>query len=182
MNESALRRISVTTWIAVACIAVGWFGLGTLVATFGPVTQVAHFYDMALLIHDPSWLVLGGFQNSNTFMTVAFGTVCASIAAVPILARLGYMRFAWVLYAAPLVLMVLCGVMLYVKASAAPVEPTGMGKVGEYIARWTNDATSWTGDVVSRHISIGSGGYLAFVASVWLAVQGALDRRAMRQI
>jgi hypothetical protein len=56
-----------------------------------------------------------------------------------------------------------------------------VGKVGEYIARWTNDATSWTGDVVSRHISIGLGGYLAFIASVWLAVKGALERRAMRQ-
>jgi hypothetical protein len=68
--------------------------------------------------------------------------------------------------------------VLYVKSSATQIEATdSLGRIGGYLARWANGATHWTGDVVARHIAIGAGGYLAFLASGFLAVRGVIRPR-----
>jgi hypothetical protein len=180
MNSLALHRVDARTWIAMACIAAGWFGLNTLEATFGPLQHVAHFYDLPAIMTDPRWLIRG-VSASHNFGTVVFGSLCVLVILAPVVPRLGYPRTAW-LGLLPLALMLLCGIVLYVKSSATHIEAgDGAGKVGEYLARWANGAVSWTGDVVSRHIAIGAGGYLAFIASGWLAAQGALELRAARE-
>jgi hypothetical protein len=79
---------------------------------------------------------------------------------------------------APLLLMVLCGVTLYVKSSTAHIEAMdSLGRVGDYLARFANGATRWGGDVVARHIAIGAGSYASFIASGFLAVKGVLSGR-----
>jgi hypothetical protein len=79
---------------------------------------------------------------------------------------------------APVLLMLLCGITLYVKSSSAHIEATdSIGRIGGYVAHWANGATAWTGDVVARHIRVGAGGYLAFIASGFLAVKGIRDQR-----
>jgi hypothetical protein len=68
--------------------------------------------------------------------------------------------------------------VLYVKSSSAHIEAgAGLGRWGGYLAKWANGASSWGTDVVARHIEIGAGGYLAFIASGYLAVLGVLRPR-----
>jgi hypothetical protein len=169
-----LKKIDAATWVAVACIILGWFGLNTLVATFGPIEHAAYFYDLGALMREPRWL-LTGVSVSRSFGTIVFGLICLIVAAVPLLPRLGYPKVPWLLSSLPLLFMLLCGITLYVKASYAHIEATdSLGRLGGYIARWANAATDWTGDVISRHIAMGAGSYLSFVAGGWLAFRGVV--------
>ncbi|HEY6482445.1 MAG TPA: hypothetical protein VIY54_02860 [Steroidobacteraceae bacterium] len=171
-----LRRIDGLTWTATAALAVGWFWLDALVATFGPVHHAAHFYDFPLVIQDPKWLItgLGGAHGAGTLL---FGLLCVAAIAAPLLPRLGYRRAAWLSASAPLLLMLLCSILLYVRASSVHIESATLGRVGDYLARLANGTVTWAGDVVARHIAIGAGGYLAFLASLWLTLRGTFGAR-----
>jgi hypothetical protein len=69
--------------------------------------------------------------------------------------------------------MVICGALLYSKTSgeffAAPADATSLG--GSVI-RFANDLVRRSTGLVSRHVSIGVGGYLAFAGALVLAMQG----------
>jgi hypothetical protein len=170
-------KIDLPTWLALACVLLGWFGLNTLVATFGPVVHVVHFYDLPVVMRDPGWLVTG-VDDVFPLARMAFGFVCLVAVTAPLLPRLGFPKVPYLLSAAPFLLMLLCGIVLYVKSSSTHVDATaGLGKLGGYLAKWANGATAWGGDVVARHITIGAGGYLSFIASGFLAIRGILRPR-----
>jgi hypothetical protein len=170
-------KIDGITWIAVACLVLGWFWLDTLAATFGPIRHTVHFYDLPVVMRDPRWL-LTGLSDAYPLIRVVFGLVCLVVITAPLLPRLGFPHVPYLLSSAPLLLMLLCGIVLYVKSSTTQIEATdSLGRIGGYIAKWANGATQWTGDVVARHIAIGAGGYLSFAASGFLAVRGVLKPR-----
>jgi hypothetical protein len=167
-------RIDGATGIAVAGIVIGWFALNTLAATFGPLQHVAHFYDMPVILRDPKRL-LTGVEDIGTLSKLAFGAVCVAAVIAPVLPRLGYPRVPQLLSAAPFLLMLVCGIVLYVRSSTAHIEaPETLGRIGGLIARWANGAMAWSGDVVARHITVGPGGYLSFIASAFLAARGVV--------
>jgi hypothetical protein len=177
MNLAQPQRIDWTSWVALGAIVLGWFGLNTLVATFGPLQHTARFYDLPLVMINPRRLLFG-LDEAMSAGTVVFGMACLLIAALPLLPRLGVLTARWLLILAPLLLMLLCSIVLYIKASSTHISaPESMGKVGGFLARWANGAMDWTGDVVSRHIALGSGAYLSFFASVWLAAKGVMALR-----
>jgi hypothetical protein len=176
-------KIDAISWIALGCLALGWFWLDTLTATFGPVQYTAHFYDLPAVMHDPRWL-LSDIRDAYPLARVVFGFVCLVVITAPLLPRLGFPHVPYLLDSAPFLLMLLCGIVLYVKTSSVQIEATdSLGQIGGYIARWAdgakwaNAATRWTGDVVARHIAIGAGGYLSFLASGFLAIRGVLRPR-----
>jgi hypothetical protein len=170
-------KIDSPTWLALACVLLGWFGLNTLVATFGPIEHTVRFYDLPMVMHDPRWLLIG-VQEASALSRVVFGLVCLVVLTAPLLPRLAFARVPYLLSAAPFLLMLLCGIVLYVKSSSTHIEASaGLGRLGGYLAKWANGATSWSGDVVARHIAIGAGGYLSFLASGFLAVKGVLRPR-----
>jgi hypothetical protein len=171
-----MHKIDGTTWAALICVAIGWFWMNTLVATFGPIQHVAHFYDLAAILKDPIRL-LTGVGDARSLGTAVFSIVCLMVLAAPLLPRLGYPHMPRLLGAAPLLLMLLCSTVLYVKSSSAHIEADSMGRIGGYLARWANGASAWTGDVVARHISVGPGGYLSFIASGVLAAKGLIEPR-----
>jgi hypothetical protein len=108
------------------------------------------------------------------FMTdILFGLVCIlslSAAALPYLRR---ERAAWLAYLAPLVLMLICGVLLYSRTSSEFFgSPTDASVVGSDLIRFANKFARQGSGLVARHISMGVGGYLAFVASLVLALRG----------
>jgi hypothetical protein len=176
MNSSVPGRIDTPTWIAMACIAIGWFWLNTLVAAFGPIQHAASFYDLPAVMKEPRWL-LTGVSGAHSVGTLVFGFLCLAVVVSPLFPRLGYPRTAW-FNVAPLALMLLCGIGLYVRASSARIEPgDSMGRLGGYVAHWANGAAAWGGDVLARHIALGAGGYLAFAASAWLAVRWVIELR-----
>src|SRR5579871_7039467 len=71
MKLAAIRTVDVTIWVAMGAVVVGWFGMNTLVVTFGPVQHNAHFYDLAVVMLNPRRLVFG-WDPSPTLGTLAF--------------------------------------------------------------------------------------------------------------
>lgn len=182
ISTASLARVDGATWLALACTALGWFGLNTLVASFGPIRHTAHFFDLPAAIADPLWL-LRGLSAAHGFGTAVFVIICLLFlaAAAAAFARSAGARAPWGSFA-PLTLMLLCSIVFYIKASATHIEPgTGMGPVGGWIAHAANGAIAWTGDVVARHVTVGGGGYLSFAASGWLAWRGFQALRRARE-
>lgn len=92
----------------------------------------------------------------------------------PLLAQAWAPRFLSLAYCAPLLLMALCGALLMsrffrdwvaVSKNAAPLE--------QEFARLANDLFERGAGLAARSVKISIGGYLAALASVWLALQGA---------
>jgi hypothetical protein len=170
-------KIDSVTWVAVGCVVLGWFFLDTLAATFGPIQHTVRFYDLPVVMHDPRWL-LSGVKDAYPLARVTFGLVCLVVITAPLLPRLGFPRVPYLLSSAPFLLMLLCGIVLYVKSSSTQIEATdSLGRIGGYLAKWANGAANWSGDVIARHIAIGAGGYLSFLASGFLAVRGVIRPR-----
>ncbi|HEY6922646.1 MAG TPA: hypothetical protein VI653_04195 [Steroidobacteraceae bacterium] len=168
-------RIPPSTVVALATVAIGWFWMDILVSDFGAFRRVTHFYELGTVLLDPSWLVHGvaRWHGPEAF---AFGTVSAAILIAPLAAhRLGT-RAAWLLYAAPLVFMSVCGGVLYAETSEAYVTaPPGAGAVGAFLTQFVNGMIGKAADSLARHISIGAGGYLSLLAAVWLSFIGVRE-------
>jgi hypothetical protein len=179
--------VDAAVWLALFAIAIGWFWMATLVGTFGPVRQIMHFYDFASVLHDPTWLV-HGIRPAHSIAVLAFGALSVLVLLAPLGAHRVGTRHAWLLYAAPLALMLLSGIALYVKTSQPffAVKP-GAGSLGALFAQVSNGMIGRASDTISRHITVGAGGYLAFVAAGYLTWKGArgyhaalLHRQAVR--
>jgi hypothetical protein len=57
MNSQLLRQVDRQTWLAVVCLAVGWFFLATLVTTIRSVQQKYHFFYMMTVMLNPATLL-----------------------------------------------------------------------------------------------------------------------------
>ena len=127
-------------------------------------------FDISAVIADPSRMFFGlqGFLHRMFFIPVCL--VCLS---APLLPHVRRVRMLWLGYAAPLALMVTCGVLLFSRTSRDFIAaPSNAGRVGGNLIQFANDLVHRGGDLVARHVSIGVGGYLALAASMVLALQG----------
>ncbi len=178
MNVQLLRQVDRQTWIALVCLAVGWFFLATLVTTVGPVKQKYHFFDMLTVMLNPAWL-LYGMGSSHPLESVAFGILDLAVLVLPIVPFVVRKRSAWLLSTAPLVLMLLSGYALY-KRTAGPffASTNRGGRITHALVNFGNAVAEGLGDAASRHISVGLGAYLALAAAIFLAVQGLRTFRA----
>lgn len=163
--------IATTTWVALALLTIGWFGLATFVTAFGPVKQIVHFYDLATVLHDPSWLVHG--IGSHSLEAFAFGALSAAVLLSPLAGhRLGT-RSSWLLYLLPLGLMLSCGLILYHETTQPYVSALpNAGAVGAFVSRFANQVAGGAADTVARHISLGTGSYVSFAAALYLTLTG----------
>jgi hypothetical protein len=175
--QPMLGRVCRAAWmldapskIAIACLIVGWFFISTLVVSFGSLQHGVRFFDMSAVIADPTRLFFG---IDSFVQRVLFGLICIGCLAGPLLPQIVRRRTAWLGYLAPLVLMVLCGALLFSKTSGEFFStPSNAGSVTGSFIRFANDLVNRGGGLVSKHISVGAGGYLALIASVFLAVHG----------
>ena len=163
--------VAISTWVALALLAIGWFALATFVTAFGPVKQIVHFYDLATVLQDPSWLAHG--IGSHSLEAFAFGTLSTAMLLAPLAAhRLGT-RSSWLLYLLPLGFMVSCGLILYHETMRPYVSAlANAGAVGAFVSRFTNEVVGGAADTIARHISLGTGSYVSFAAALYLTVTG----------
>jgi hypothetical protein len=172
MNPQLLRQVDRHIWIAVICLVVGWFFMATVVTTLGPVKQKYHFFDMLTVMLNPSWL-LYGMGSSHPLEAIAFGLLNLGVLLLPLVPFIVKKRSAWLLCAAPLVLMLVCGFELYAKTSGPYFEATQRaGSFAQALVRFGNSVAVGAGNVAARHISVGLGAYLALLASLFLAMRG----------
>jgi hypothetical protein len=166
----AVWALDASSKIAIACLIVGWFFISTLVVSFGSLQHGVRFFDMSAVIADPTRLFFG---IDGSVQRVLFGLICIGCLAAPLLPQIVNRRAAWCGYLAPLVLMVLCGAVLFSKTSGEFFStPSNAGTVTGSFIRFANDLVNRGGGLVAKHISVGAGGYLALAASVFLAVHG----------
>ena len=166
----AAARLEAPGKIAIACIFLCWFLLDTLVVTLGSLQHGVRFYDMSAVIADPSRMFFG-FQGWGH--RTAFGLLCVFCLAAPVLPHFRQARPLWLMYLAPLALMGICGALLLWRTSGQFIAaPSDAGGIGGNLVQFANGLVHHGSTLVSRHISIGVGGYLAFVACLVLALRG----------
>ena len=172
----AVSALEASSKLALVCVAVGWFFMNTLVASLGSLQHGVRFFDMSAIIADPTRLFFG--VNAPVHR-ILFGLICLACLLAPLAPHLELAPYLqkrkslWLCYALPLALMVVCGVLLYVRTSGEffgdPGDPNSM--TGS-LMHFANNLVRRGSDMVSRHISVGLGAYLALLGSSVLASQG----------
>ena len=166
----AAADMELSAKFAIVCVFFAWFFIDTLNVSVGSVTHGVRFFDAGAVIADPTRLF---FTIDTTFGVLAFVLLCITCLLLPLAPHLSRNRFAWLAYLAPLMLMVVCGLLLYSKTSAdllaAPGDASGLkGSVMSF----ANKLLQRGSDYVSKHIAVGAGGYVALIGSLFLAYSG----------
>ncbi|HEV7613611.1 MAG TPA: hypothetical protein VGO37_17155 [Steroidobacteraceae bacterium] len=154
---------------AMLAIFIGWFFVDTLVVTLGSLHRGVRFFDISAAIADPTRIFFG---VDDSLQRVFFALICLICLLAPLWPHWRRSRLAWASYLAPLALMLLCGTLLYAKTSSEFFPAHGAASPASGVIRFANDLINHASGLVSRHISIGVGGYLAFAGSVALAALG----------
>jgi hypothetical protein len=168
--SAAQRQVDSVSLAALLAVFIGWFFVNTLVVSLGSLQHGVRFFDISSAIADPMRIFFGVDASWQRFV---FGFICIGCLLAPIYAhRRGY-RWAWVSHLAPLALIVVCGALLYSKTSGEFfATPSDANSLSSSVIRFANNLVNQGSGLVSRHISIGVGGYLAFAGSVVLAATG----------
>jgi hypothetical protein len=171
----AAAQIDAVSLSALFAILVGWFFSDSLTVTLGSLRHGVRFFDMSAAIADPTRIFFG---VDGSFQRLFFGLICCMCLLAPLLAHWRGVRWAWLAYTAPLALMVICGVLLYSKTAGEFFSaPADAGSLGGSAIRFANDLLHRGSGLVSKHVSVGVGGYLAFAGSLVLATQGLRQLR-----
>ncbi len=166
----AVMALEGSTRLAMICVIFGWFFMNTLVVSLGSLEHGVRFFDLGAVIADPMRLFFG---VDSALQRIGFGLVCLLCLAAPLAPQLIPRRSAWFAYFAPLVLMVVCAVVLNARTSGEFFATPGDAKsVSGNFIHFANDLMRRGSGLVSRHVSIGAGGYLALIGSAVLAAQG----------
>ena len=168
--SGARRPIDGVTLAAMLAIFIGWFFVDTLVVSLGSLQHGVRFFDISSAIANPMQIF---FRVDSSFQRVVFGTVCLACLLAPMLPHWRRSRWAWAAYLAPLALMSISAALLYSRTSgeffSASADPNSMGS---NVIRFANNLVHQGSGLISRRISIGAGGYLAFTGSLVLALRG----------
>lgn len=168
------------TLLTAACLVLGWFFMNTLVTEVGSLRLTFRFYNLLTLIENPSRIVTG-IPAGHAAESVLFGLVCLVAVCGVFAPSLWRDRAAWLAYLVPCALIIACGLWLYLKSSQDVLAETDRyGQIGSQVVEFANKLTRRLGNVVAQRVSLGMGAYVAFGASVLLAVRGILRFRAER--
>jgi len=179
LSRAARRIDGVSLW-ALLAIFIGWFFVDTLAVTLGSLRHGVRFFDISAAIADPTRIFFG---VDGSLRRIFFGCICLICLLAPLLPHWRARRWAWLAYLAPLALMVICGVLLYSKTSGEFFSaPADASTLGGSVIRFANNLVRQSTGLVSKHVSVGAGGYLAFAGSLVLAAQGMRHLRSSRTI
>ena len=176
----AVTSLEPPTQLAIAAIVCGWFLMNTLVVHLGVMEHGVAFFDFGAVMADPTRMFFG---VDSPVQRVAFGMLCLACAFAPALpfpmgTRSAAPSYRWLAYLAPLLLMILCAIILYSNTSADLLAtPSDPASFTGGIVHFANDLVKRGGGVVSRHITVGAGAYLALFGSAVLALQGIRGHR-----
>ena len=155
---------------ATLAIFIGWFFLDTLAVTIGSLQHSVRFFDLCAAMGEPRRILFG---VESWVQRIAFGSLCLACLAAPLLARQCHGHIERWVSLAPLGLMIGCGVLLYCKTSADTFAvPNDLGSLGHGVMRLANSLARQGATLVSRHISLGLGAYVALVGALVLAIDG----------
>jgi hypothetical protein len=164
------RKLDSAGVVALFCIFLSWFFIDTFTVTLGSLQHGVRFYDVPAVIADPTRMFFG---TATTFRTILFGALCVFCLLLPIAVYWRGERWTWFTLCAPLILMLVCGLLLYSRTSGEFfATPTNAVGVSGNLIHFANGLVHRGSGAVARHVNIGAGGYAAFVASLVLAISG----------
>ena len=173
---SAATGLDGITKFAIICVFFAWFFIDTLVVSVGSMKHGVRFFDAAV-IADPTRMF---FSIDTSFGVLLFGVLCCLCLIAPLAPHLWRNRVAWIGYLAPLALIVVCGLLLYSKTSGEILAaPSDAGGLRGSVMSLANKILQRGSDLVSRHVAVGAGGYVALFGSLVLGIQGF--RRFLRK-
>ncbi|HTW37772.1 MAG TPA: hypothetical protein VMD49_04310 [Steroidobacteraceae bacterium] len=163
---------------AAACILIGWFGMSTLVTELAGVHLTFHFYNMWSVVANPTRL-LTGLGDGDSVRGLLFGVLCLAIGLTVFVPYRLRQRGAWLLYLAPLALMLACGALLYERTATELFADTGRyGAIESQFVTFANKIADSMSRSLAQHITLGLGAYVSFAASLVLAARGVARFRA----
>jgi hypothetical protein len=175
--RSAAAELDGIAKLAIVCVFVAWFFIDTLVVSVGSIKHGVRFFDASAVIADPTRMF---FSIDTTFSVLLFALLCCVCLIAPLAPHLWRNRLAWVGYLAPLALILVCGLLLYWKTSGEILAtPSDAGGLSSSVMSWANKLLQRGSDLVSRHVAVGAGGYVALLGSLVLGLQGI--RRFLRK-
>jgi hypothetical protein len=152
--------------LAQALIFIGWFTLDTLRTSLGSLGFDFHFYDMAAIIASPRRLEFG-VGDSADIITIPFAILCFALVLAPAFVP---SRFITAARLAPLLLMLACGAFLYhIAQQDLFIAARNADDVTTSIVQLANAITRRGGDLLTRHIGIGAGSWIAGAGALLLA-------------
>ena len=168
---SAAAEMQLSAKFALICVFFAWFFLDTLVVSVGSIKHGVRFFDAGAIIADPTRMF---FSIDTTFGVILFTILCLACVLAPLAPHLWRTRVAWLGYLAPLVLMVACGLLLYSKTSGEILAtPADANSLTGSVMSFANKILQRGSDLVSRHVAVGAGGYVAMLGSLVLAYFGS---------
>ena len=171
-------RFDPSVAIAILAVLAGWFWMNTFVTSVGRLELSFRFYDLWDLIRRPTVLFTGA-GNRPSAQSIFFGSLCVLVALAPLVPYISRSRSAWLMSFAPLVLMLLCGALLYFRTAPDYFSASGdPGEVGRDLLQLANELAGKVVGAAALHVSIGLGAYLSFAAAVVIAVRGWQSRRS----
>jgi hypothetical protein len=167
---SAAAEMDLSAKFGIVCVFFAWFFLDTLVVSVGSIKHGVRFFDAGAVIADPTRMF---FSIDTTFGVILFAILCLACLLAPLAPHLRHTRAAWIAYLAPLALIVVCGLLLYSKTSGEILAtPSDAGSLKSSVMSLANKILQRGSDLVSRHVAVGAGGYVALIGSLVLAYSG----------
>ncbi|MFI4913898.1 MAG: hypothetical protein ACHQAR_01740 [Steroidobacterales bacterium] len=156
--------------IALALIAVGWFGMNSIVVSLGRLSQGTRFYQLLAVIHHPAQLVAG---VGESWETPIFAALCLAVLAAGLFPYFSARRSARLASLLPLALMCTCAYLLYSSGSMSqpPSEDVPNTLRGDLL-RMAQHALARAQDRMAGHVGVGAGAYLSLLSSTFLAWRG----------
>lgn len=157
---------------AVGLVFVGWFLLDTLSTTIGVIGLDFHFFDMAAIIDQPARLFTG-VGGSGGWLTIIFGVLSLGVLAATLMPYVSGSRLARLARIAPLLLMLVCGGILYHETSQDTFTAAqNSGDVTAALVNLANVMARHSVGVAARHIGVGAGAWVAAVGALYLTYTG----------
>jgi hypothetical protein len=157
---------------AVVLVFVGWFLLDTLSTSIGVIGLDFQFFDMAAIIDQPARLFTGIGSNAG-LLTIPFGVLSLAVLAATLAPYVSGSRLARLARIAPLLLMLVCGGILYHETSQDTFTAAqNAGDVTNALVNLANVMARHSVGVAARHIGIGAGAWVAALGALYLAYTG----------
>jgi hypothetical protein len=167
---AAARELDNLSKFAIICVFFAWFFIDTLEVSVGSIKHGVRFFDASAVIADPTRMF---FSIDTSFGVVLFALLCGLCLLGPLAPHIWRNRLAWFANLLPLVLIVVCGLLLYSKTSGEILATPGdAGGLRAGVLNLANKILQRGSDLVSRHVAVGAGGYVALLGSLVLAYQG----------
>jgi hypothetical protein len=171
-NADSRRRPDAVTLACLALIAFGWFGMNTLVVSFGRLAQATHFYEIGVALAHPVTLFIGVGEGHALLLGVSTLLAATGLLAVMAIPLLRAEPDAWLSGWIPLALMLTCLALLYFSGSGTPPARLDAGDPGlrADLLRLANHVMQRAQRALVAHISLGAGAVLSLSAGIVLGM------------